>query len=76
MSYFLGSHLNLVDQAKVQLILPAIFMILQFVLHESPEYHIKRKNEKVCVIIETIFYVYKYKTLVSFLACNEIAQVL
>lgn len=46
-SYFLGSHLNMVDQAKVQLILPVIFMVVQFVLHESPEFWIKRNNGKV-----------------------------
>lgn len=47
-SYFLGSHLNLVDQAKIQLILPAIFIVVQFALPESPVYWMKRKNEEVC----------------------------
>lgn len=46
-SYFLGSHLTLVDQAKIQLILPTIFLFAQFVLEESPEYYAKRNNEKV-----------------------------
>lgn len=45
-SYYLGSHLNLLDQAKVQLILPVLFMIAQFGLPESPYFWMKQKNKE------------------------------
>lgn len=46
-SYFLGSQLTLVDQAKTQLILPTIFLIIQFILHEPPEFYVKQNDGKV-----------------------------
>lgn len=46
-SFFLGNYLNCLDQAKIQLIMPVIFVIVLFFLPESPEYWITRRKEKV-----------------------------
>lgn len=54
-SYFLGNQLNLLDQAKVQLILPLLFMSAQFMLHESPQFWMKR-NDKERALKSYTFY--------------------
>lgn len=54
-SFFLGSHLNLLDQAKAQLILPVLFISAQFMLHESPLFWMKR-NDKERAIKSYTFY--------------------
>ncbi|XP_055296383.1 facilitated trehalose transporter Tret1-like [Sitodiplosis mosellana] len=45
-SFALGNYLSCLDQAKVQLIIPLIFMLAMFLLPESPEYWSNRNNEK------------------------------
>lgn len=46
-SFFLGNYMNWLDQAKVQIIVPIIFMILMFFIPESPEYLTNRNKVKV-----------------------------
>lgn len=36
----------MLDQAKTQLILPILFLIAQFMLHESPQFWMKRNNKE------------------------------
>lgn len=48
-SYLLGNYFNFVDQAKMQLIIPIIFMIVAFFLPESPEFWARKNNEKVMI---------------------------
>lgn len=47
-SFFVGNSLNALNQAKVYLIMPTIFILLLFLFPESPEY-LKKKlgHEKV-----------------------------
>lgn len=46
-SFALGNYLSCLDQAKVQLIIPVLFMFVMFLLPESPEYWSNRNKEKV-----------------------------
>lgn len=46
-TFFLGSYLSCLDQAKVQLIPSIIFLIILFFLPESPEFWSSRNKEKV-----------------------------
>lgn len=50
LSFFLGNYLSCLDQAKVQLIVPAIFLVVMFFVPETPDYWIKRNKAKVFVI--------------------------
>ncbi|XP_031623102.1 uncharacterized protein LOC116340647 [Contarinia nasturtii] len=45
-SFFLGNYLNCLDQVKFQLIVPIVFMVVMFLLPESPEYWLNRNKEK------------------------------
>lgn len=60
LSYFLGSHLNCINQAKFHLIIPIVFIILLFLLPESPEFWINRKNKKVTYEHEYCFIILNY----------------
>lgn len=46
-SFLLGNYFDYIDQAKIQLILPVIFVLVLFCIPESPEYYIKRDNKLV-----------------------------
>lgn len=46
-SYLLGDILSCIDQAKIQLIPPALFFIVLFFVPESPEYWKKRNKLEV-----------------------------
>lgn len=46
-SFFLGNILNCADQAKVQLIVPVIFLLSMFFFPESPEFWANKNKEKV-----------------------------
>lgn len=46
-SFFLGKYLNYIDQAKVQLLIPIIFILILFLLPESPEFWDKKNKQKV-----------------------------
>lgn len=46
-SFFMGNYLSWLDQAKTQLIVPIIFIIVLFLLPESPEFWAKKNKEKV-----------------------------
>lgn len=46
-SFFLGNFLSGLDHAKASLIGPVIFMIIMFLLPESPEYWSNRNKAKV-----------------------------
>lgn len=54
-SFLLGNLLNWRDQAKLQIIVPIIFIICMFLLPESPEHWIKRRKEKVYIYRKYIF---------------------
>lgn len=54
LSFFLGNYLSCLDQAKLQLIVPAIFLIVMFFIPETPEYWAKRNNAKVFGIWDDI----------------------
>ncbi|XP_055296382.1 facilitated trehalose transporter Tret1-like isoform X2 [Sitodiplosis mosellana] len=45
-SFFLGNNLNWLDQVTAQLIAPIIFMIIMFLIPESPEYLTNRNKDK------------------------------
>lgn len=47
LSYFMANYLNCLDQAKVQLIIPGIFVVILFFLPESPEFWIRKNVDKV-----------------------------
>lgn len=47
LSFYIGNHWDCVDQIKMQLITPIIFILVLLFLPESPEHHIKQNNEKV-----------------------------
>lgn len=47
LSFYIGNHWNCVDQIKLQLIAPIIFILVLLFLPESPEHHIKHNNEQV-----------------------------
>lgn len=49
LSFFLGNYFNWSDQAIFLLVVPIIFMIIMFILPESPEYLTSRRKEKVKV---------------------------
>lgn len=55
MSYFLGSHLDLLDQAKTQLIIPILFMVAQFMLHETPQFWMNRNNRERAIKSYTFY---------------------
>lgn len=46
-SFFLGNYLNSLDQAKAQLVVPAIFMVLMFVFPETPEFWTNKNKTNV-----------------------------
>lgn len=46
-SFFLGNHLSCADQAKVQLIVPVVFLISMFFFPESPEFWTNKNKDKV-----------------------------
>lgn len=46
-SYLLGNYLNCVDQAKMQLIPLVIFIVVAFLLPESPEFMVQMDKAEV-----------------------------
>lgn len=46
-SFILGKYLNCMDQVKVQIIIPIIFMVIMFLLPETPEFWTKQNKDKV-----------------------------
>lgn len=46
-SFFLGKYLNCLDQARVQLFMPLVFIVVIFFLPESPEFWIKKNKHEV-----------------------------
>ncbi|XP_031623613.1 facilitated trehalose transporter Tret1-like [Contarinia nasturtii] len=54
-SFFIGNYLSCLNQAKIQLIVPIIFMIAMFLLPDSPEYWQKRQKEKHALKAHTFY---------------------
>lgn len=46
-SYFMGNYLSCLDQAKAQLVVPVLFMIIMFFLPDSPEFWANKDEDKV-----------------------------
>lgn len=46
-SFLLGGYFNYVDQAKIHIIFPAIFVVLALFLPQTPDFWIKRKKKNV-----------------------------
>lgn len=53
-SFLLGRHLHLSDQAKIYLIVPTIAGVLLFLLPESPAFLAKNGKEEVSVPFITL----------------------
>lgn len=54
-SFLLGIYLNCVDQARMQLIAPVLFIIAAFFLPESPEFWTIKNDDKVnCVMAGSV----------------------
>lgn len=71
-SFFLGNYFNCLDQVKVQLIVPVIFMVLMFFLPETPDYLIKRSKEKVIICNKLSSFQYVHSNCSNFRRRNNL----
>lgn len=56
-SFLLSGYFNPVDQAKIHIIVPAIFVVLALFLPQTPDFWIKRNKKNVSrVAMRGLFY--------------------
>lgn len=60
LSFFLANYMDWLDQVKVQLIVPIIFMVAMFFLPESPEYLTNRNKKKVAKMWTTTQHIFDH----------------
>lgn len=80
MTFILGNFFEPVDQAKILLPIPIIFVIVAFFMPQTPEYWIRKNNQEVGPTLHHITWSFLENRFTNFIlsipACEKVTKIL